>query len=198
MVELDCSGLSCPAPVLRTKEVIESQNPLQITVKVDNTASKENVSRFLASQGYNVSVEVQGDTICVIGRKSDEKGMDKTEREEKGDSKKILVMITSKTIGHGDERLGHSLMLNFIKTLKEIIPNLWKIILLNEGVKLVVEESECLSELKELSRAGVQILVCGTCLSYYNLMEQKKVGETTNMLDVVTSLALADSVININ
>jgi hypothetical protein len=39
-------------------------------------------------------------------------------------------------------------------------------------------------------------LVCGTCLNYYGLLEQKKVGETTNMLDIVTSLQVADKVIS--
>ena len=43
--------------------------------------------------------------------------------------------------------------------------------------------------------AGVSILVCGTCLNFFNLLEAKQVGETTNMMDVVTSLSLADKVI---
>ncbi len=200
MVEIDLSGLSCPGPVIKTKELLDSKDPVRIVVKVDNTASKENVSRFLESRGYNVCVEMEGSKFCVVGTKGS--GSEKSVRQERTEArvpeKRIIVMITSRTIGHGDEKLGASLMVNFVKTLKEILPNLWKVILLNEGVKLTVEGSECLPELQELSNSGVQILVCGTCLSYYNLINEKKVGETTNMLDVVTSLATADSVININ
>ena len=48
---------------------------------------------------------------------------------------------------------------------------------------------------KKLEAAGVSILVCGTCLEYYGLLDSRQVGETTNMLDIVTSLDLADKVI---
>jgi hypothetical protein len=41
------------------------------------------------------------------------------------------------------------------------------------------------------------VLVCGTCLDHFGLLSQKAVGETTNMLDVVTSLQLATKVINV-
>lgn len=200
MIKIDCTGLACPGPVLKAKEIIETQNPKSLVVKVDNPASKENVSRFLVSQGYEVHVESKEDGFYVIGSKGEDKEATQARRETEitGAEKKILVMITSRTIGHGDEKLGISLMTNFIRTLKEMVPNLWKIVLLNEGVKLSTEESPCLPELQELARSGVQILVCGTCLSYYNILDQKRVGETTNMLDVVTALAMADSVININ
>jgi len=51
--------------------------------------------------------------------------------------------------------------------------------------------------LRALSASGVSILVCGTCLDFFGLLQQKVLGDTTNMLDVVTSLALADKVIQI-
>jgi len=88
-------------------------------------------------------------------------------------------------------------MVNFIKTLPEMGDSLWRIILLNGGVKLATEQGEVLEELKRLEQMGVSILVCGTCLDFFNLLEQKKVGETTNMLDVVTSLQMATKVIKI-
>jgi len=43
----------------------------------------------------------------------------------------------------------------------------------------------------------VEVLVCGTCLGHFGLLEKKKVGETTNMLDIVTSMQLADKVISL-
>jgi hypothetical protein len=52
-------------------------------------------------------------------------------------------------------------------------------------------------DLEELEAAGITILVCGTCLDYFNLLERKQVGQTTNMLDIVTAMQLADKVINI-
>ncbi|MFP4587574.1 MAG: DsrE family protein, partial [Desulfohalobiaceae bacterium] len=52
-------------------------------------------------------------------------------------------------------------------------------------------------ELQKLESLGVDILVCGTCLDHFGLLQDKKVGQTTNMLDVVTSLQLAEKVIQI-
>ena len=53
---LDCRGLACPNPVLRTKEIIDRGNIVRISILVDNAAAKENVSRFLSRGGYEVSV----------------------------------------------------------------------------------------------------------------------------------------------
>jgi intracellular sulfur oxidation DsrE/DsrF family protein len=52
-----------------------------------------------------------------------------------------------------------------------------------------------LTSIQELEKEGVMVLVCGTCLTHFQLLEQKQVGETTNMLDIVTHMQLADQVI---
>jgi len=54
-----------------------------------------------------------------------------------------------------------------------------------------------LDVLKSLQSDGVHIMVCGTCLTHFDLLDQKRVGETTNMLDIVTAMQAADKVINI-
>ncbi|MFU8769798.1 MAG: sulfurtransferase TusA family protein, partial [Desulfotignum sp.] len=45
--EIDARGLACPQPVLKTKQVVEQSRPVKMTVRVDNEAAVENVSRFL-------------------------------------------------------------------------------------------------------------------------------------------------------
>ena len=107
--------------------------------------------------------------------------------------KKTLVFITSNYVGNGDDTLGGKLMESFLSCLKEM--HLWQIILLNGGVRLAAKTGKALESLKELEANGVKILVCGACLSHYGIYEEKKVGETTNMLDIVTALDLADKVI---
>jgi hypothetical protein len=67
----------------------------------------------------------------------------------------------------------------------------------NNGVKLTVDGSEALADLKEFEKQGLRILVCGTCLDHFNLLDRKQVGETTNMLDIVTAVQSADKVINL-
>ncbi len=103
----------------------------------------------------------------------------------------------SDTLGRGDDFLGSQLMGNFIATLKEMGPELWCVVLLNNGVKLAVAGSEVLPGLQDLEQAGVRLLVCGTCLNHFHLLEAKQVGETTNMLDIVTAMQLADKVITL-
>ena len=116
-------------------------------------------------------------------------------RDEAG-TRKILIMIGTDRLGHGDDSLGAGLLLNFIKTLKEMGPDLWRLVFVNNGVKLTVAGAEAVPVLKELTECGVSVLVCGTCLNHFQLLEKKEVGETTNMLDIVTSMQVADSVIN--
>ncbi|MDF1614075.1 sulfurtransferase-like selenium metabolism protein YedF [Desulfurivibrio dismutans] len=200
MSELNCRGLACPAPVTQVRDLLAQGKPPTIAVMVDNEAAKENVSRFLVYQGYQVTVEKAGDGFRVIGTGGDEtcEIMDEGElAAAAGDGRKILVMIATDRMGHGDDNLGDGLMFNFLKTLKEMGPELWRLVFINAGVKLTVAGAETLVPLRELAGGGVSILVCGTCLNHFNLLDQKQVGETTNMLDIVTSLQLADKVINI-
>ncbi len=221
--EIDARGLDCPAPVLKTKEAIEKQNATEIKIIVDNTAAVENVSRFLTYRHYQVSVKTKGKFFAVTGIREDtdsvsglssrsnsvsnenKQGLNKSgllkqkEEDHKSDSdhQKIMVMIASEQIGKGDDELGTKLIKSFIITLKEMGEDLWRLVFVNGGVKFTIDESDILPDLKELEQEGVHILVCGTCLNHFKLLEKKRVGETTNMLDIVTSMQLAEKVINL-
>lgn len=188
-------------PVLRTKECLEADHPDTVVVTVDNQAARENVDRFLSRAGYAVSATEVGGIFTLTATKSAAASPSPEQTaapavSDPGDAK-TLVLITADTIGRGDPTLGAKLMVNFCDTLPELGDSLWRIILLNGGVKLSVADSPVLASLHQLAEAGVSILVCGTCLDFFGLLEQKNVGETTNMLDVITSLALADKVIQI-
>jgi selenium metabolism protein YedF len=106
-------------------------------------------------------------------------------------------MCTTDRMGFGDDELGLKLMVSFLRTLKEIGSELWRLVLVNNGVKLTIDTSEVLEDLRDYEKGGLKILVCGTCLNHFDLLEKKQVGETTNMLDIVTAMQLADQVINI-
>ncbi len=211
--EIDARGLDCPAPVLKAKQAIEKYNADKLRVTVDNSAAVENVSRFLTYQNYQVSTETEGKFFVVIGSKKDvdtdssqkkssvqnldSAGKAEKTKEQDSDHQKIMVMIASEEMGNGDDELGSKLMKNFIKTLKEMGEDLWRLVFVNGGVKLTIEGSEIVPELKELENDGVHILVCGTCLNHFKILEKKQIGETTNMLDIVTSMQLAEKVINL-
>ncbi|WP_035277405.1 sulfurtransferase-like selenium metabolism protein YedF [Desulforegula conservatrix] len=199
---LDFKGKVCPVPVMGTKKYLdENNNCLELGVQVDNMAAVENVRRLLENNGFSVSVTGEGREFQLSGKRRPEafeKSGNSMSPQIEAPARNTLVMITSDRLGQGDEALGKGLIKNFILTLKEMGPELWRIIFLNAGVKLAAEGSESLDHLIELENEGVSILVCGTCLNHYGLLEKKKIGETTNMLDVVTSLEIAGKVITIS
>jgi selenium metabolism protein YedF len=200
---IDCRGLACPAPVLRAKETIDRGQVDCLVMLVDNEAARENVSRFLSRAGYTVRLEEWEGAAAVVGERLGapvpaEPTPDKpvTPLPPAAEAK-IMVLAGTDRLGTGDDFLGERLMVSFLGTLKEMGRELWTLVLLNAGVKLACTGSEVLNALSELEAAGVQVLVCGTCLNHFNLLEQKQVGQTTNMLDIVTHMQLADKVVSV-
>jgi selenium metabolism protein YedF len=199
---LDARGLSCPAPVLMAKEAVEKDHLDVVEVLVDNEAARENVSRFLGSQQFSVSVVPEGNDFKISARRQGEAPKMIREPEISCDAKvehkqKIMVLMATDRLGFGDDELGKKLVVSFIKTLKEMGEELWRLVLVNNGVKLTIAESPVLEDLAAYEKEGLTILVCGTCLTHFGLLDAKRVGVTTNMLDIVTALQLADKVINI-
>ncbi len=52
---IDARGLSCPQPVLMTLDAIKSGEANEMTVLVDNEASRENVTRAATSKGWAIT-----------------------------------------------------------------------------------------------------------------------------------------------
>jgi len=198
MKEIDARGLACPAPVLQTKAALQEGTPQSVSVVVDNAASGQNVQRFLESQGFQTTLEQKGADYLVIGTcVSKPEDRPQLSPAPKGDGQKIMVVCTTDRMGFGDDELGLKLMISFLRTLKEMGNDLWRLVFVNNGVKLTIDGAEVLDDLKNYEKEGLKILVCGTCLTHFNLLERKQVGETTNMLDIVTAMQLADKVISI-
>ncbi len=74
---------------------------------------------------------------------------------------------------------------------------LWRLVFVNNGVKLTISGSLVLETLREYEKQSVSIWVCGTCLTHFGLLNEKQVGETTNMLDIMTAMQLATKVISL-
>lgn len=209
---LDCRGLDCPAPVLLVRECMEATAPATLCVLVDNLPAVENVTRLLHHYGYAATVtETEGTWELAASRHA---GEDKpfslptiktssTEAKptfavpEDTHNGKTLVIIPCEGFGQGDATLAQRLMHNFLATLPEMGSSLWRVVLLNGGVRLAATEGPALESLLRLEREGVDVLVCGACLEFFKLTKEKKVGQTTNMLDIVTSMQLAAKVVRI-
>ena len=192
--ELNLCGLTCPQPVLTCREFLEQEQIRAFTAYVDNEAASINVRRFLEHREFCVTIEKEGALwrIAADGKDAAQHhGMPEAQQMER----KVLVLITTENLGQGDDGLGAKLMATFLATLPEMGDALWRVILLNGGVKLAAAPGDALQSLQQLEQSGVSVLVCGTCLAHYGVNAQKAVGETSNMLDIVTSLSLADLVI---
>ena len=200
--ELDCRGMNCPEPVLQVRTLLEKESPEAITVLVDNEAARQNVSRFLTHNSYQISSEAKDGEFRVMGRRGEGGRLPDTTTSipvthDRVGVKKIMVLITSAHMGHGDDGLGDMLMFNFIKTLKEMGPDLWRVIFVNSGVSFTAEGSEAVPILQELAGMGVEITACGACLAYFHILDKIQVGEVTNMLEIVASMKDADTVVTL-
>lgn len=64
MKTIDARGLSCPEPVIMTKNALESKEAAY-DILVDNVTAKENVTRFASHQGYQVKAEEKGEDFVL-------------------------------------------------------------------------------------------------------------------------------------
>ncbi|MCR3955931.1 MAG: sulfurtransferase TusA family protein [Gudongella sp.] len=65
---IDARGMSCPQPVLMTKNALKT-SPELVQILVDNETAKGNIERYLSHEGFSVEFKIQGDDILVMGQK---------------------------------------------------------------------------------------------------------------------------------
>ena len=109
--------------------------------------------------------------------------------------KNRLVVISSKTMGEGNDELGATLLKGFIYALtqQDELPD--QMLFYNGGAFLTCEGSQSLEDLKMLEEQGVEIRTCGTCLNFYGISDKLQVGEVTNMYDIAERMTKADQII---
>ena len=106
-----------------------------------------------------------------------------------------FMVITSETLGKGDDELGAILMRVFLTCLGQgdEVPEVLG--LMNGGVKLACEGSPVLEELKKIEERGVKVRACGTCLDFFDIREKLIVGEAGKMPETVAGLMTAEDAI---
>ncbi len=169
MKEIDARGLECPKPVLLTKEIIEKDNPDNLTVLVSSDTAVGNVTRFAENNGYSVTTTQQGDYFILKLNKGTQPQSQPISQPVTMESvnENIVFFITSNEFGQGQQELGQLLMKSFINTINEanMLPS--TIIFVNSGIFLTTEGSPVLPALQGIAQKGVQIINCGTCLDFY-------------------------------
>ena len=205
MIKVDAMGDTCPIPVVKTKNAIkELGGSGEVQTLVDNEIAVQNLTKMANQKGYGVRSQKLGEgqyevimTVSVDG----EAPQAAEETEEKvvcypdARKKNTVVVLSSSTMGNGDDELGAILMKGFIYALsqQEELPT--TILMYNGGAKISCEESPSLEDLKSLEAQGVEILTCGTCLNHYGLTDKLKVGEVTNMYVIAEKMTQADLIV---
>ena len=191
---VDTRGLACPEPVIRTKQALESAG--EVLVLADREEAVENIRRLAEKMGCRVAVTLGqgGETRIRLTRSADAPpaaasgiGSVRTPAAEGGVS--LVVVLSSDRMGRGSDELGEVLMRSFIHTLLTIEPRPAKMILYNTGDHLALRESAVVDDLRGLEAAGVEVLVCGTCVNYFALKEKLGAGVISNMSDIAAAMS---------
>jgi len=190
-VQIDARGVDCPQPVIMTKNAI-LPDVVELETLVDNQIARENVSRFMNKKGFRVECTEKDGIITVRGtleKESVPAGIDVNTMD-------YAVLITRPFIGGEDKELGEVLINTYLSSLGQgaMLPSV--IILMNGGVKLAMKETSTCEHLEDLASKGVRILVCGTCLKHFNLLESLGIGQVSNMFEISESLAASGHVIS--
>lgn len=111
--------------------------------------------------------------------------------------KDTVLLVTRYGMGEADPELQHKLITIYLSLLDEnnVLPG--AICFYAEGVRLAVEGSPVLNRLKSLQEKGVQLILCSTCLNYFNLTDQVRVGVVGGMTDILEAQRRAAKVITL-
>lgn len=108
-----------------------------------------------------------------------------------------VILVTKNGMGSADERLQHLLFNKYLELLlqHEGLPN--ALCFYTDGVRLVCEGSRVIDALRQLENRGVRLIICSTCLSYFELTADVQVGIIGGMGDILEAQMKAEKVIAI-
>lgn len=194
---IDAKGKACPMPVIMAKKEIDLGTKF-FAIEVDNNIAVENLKKLANSQGFEITLEETEDIYLVHFSNGCEECQEVLNKIQ---GKKPLgdwcIFVGKDIIGAGAEELGKSLMKMFFYTLSEDEDLPKAVLFMNDGVKVPTLNEQAIEHLEVLAQKGVNVLVCGACLNYYNLENELKVGTVSNMYDIVGVMKSTSKVITL-
>jgi intracellular sulfur oxidation DsrE/DsrF family protein len=108
-----------------------------------------------------------------------------------------VVIVTHDGMGSATAPLQHRLLKTYQTLLLEngMLPE--AICFYGEGVRMVIDSSPVLEELQALADNGVYLIVCSTCLNYYDYTERRAIGIVGSMADIIEAQWRAEKVITL-
>jgi selenium metabolism protein YedF len=198
---LDARGLLCPQPLMLAKKALEEISAGEcLRVLIDNEISRDNLIRFLRDHGMTPELSVDEGVYTLDVEKvasgpslGDAAAYCSLDRPSAGP----VVVISHNGMGSGSEELGKILLQACVNTLKEVSPLPSAILCYNAGVFAAVEGAPTVPALAELEKQGVTLLVCGTCVDYFEMKDKVAVGTISNMYDILGQLSAAARIITL-
>ena len=192
-MRLDAGGKQCPIPVIMAKKELEAGTQ-DVEIIVDGQTQIDNLTRLGDALGRPAASEAFGDKFLVKFANGETKV-----GAAGSDDGSYAVFFNTNAIGTNEGELGGNLAKMAIFTLSESdkIPSY--MLFMNEGVKLVAGdcEQQIVDNLNTLIEKGTKVLVCGTCLNFYGIKEDLKVGTVSNMYDILGAMQEVSKVIKL-
>lgn len=110
--------------------------------------------------------------------------------------KDSMVLFTRFGMGDAPPELQQKLASIFLNLLNQGTPPS-VIAFYGEGVKLTCAGSPVLDQLRALADKDVRLVICQTCLDFFGLRDQVRVGIVGGMGDVLSAMQSASKVISI-
>ena len=191
-MRIDAGGKQCPIPVIMAKKQLEAGEQ-DVEIVVDGPTQVGNLERLGDALGRKATSEPFGDKFLVKFANGETiKGAQVAEADT------YAVFFNTNAIGTNNSELGGNLAKMAIFTLSESerVPSY--VLFMNEGVKLPAgDEPQIIDNLKTLIEKGTQVLVCGTCLNFYGIKDDLKVGTVSNMYDILGAMQEVSKVIKL-
>ena len=191
-MRIDAGGKQCPIPVIMAKKELEAGEQ-DVEIIVDGPTQVGNLERLGDALGRKATSEPFGDKFLVkFANGETVKGASVAEADT------YAVFFNTNAIGTNNSELGGNLAKMAIFTLSESerVPSY--VLFMNEGVKLPAgDEPQIIENLNTLIEKGTQVLVCGTCLNFYGIKDDLKVGTVSNMYDILGAMQEVSKVIKL-
>ena len=204
MSKVDVRGMICPMPLIEMKRALKrwddgGKKEPQMLLILDNVTAKENIESYLTDHQFSfVANEENGDFFIKIFLSEREHVEAESPLPQKVLSERetsSVILLTANVMGQGEEELGKILLQGFMNTLNSLEVPPASIIFYNSAVLLAVPDSSVAAALADLSQKGTRLLVCGTCVDYFNLEKSSLIGTISNMYEIVDLLMKATKII---
>jgi hypothetical protein len=111
--------------------------------------------------------------------------------------KDAVILVTRYGMGSAEQPLQLTLLAKYLELLLQggTLPS--AICFYTDGVRLVCEGSPVIDLLQTLEALNVRLISCSTCLSYFGLQGQLRVGIVGGMGDILEAQIQSEKVISI-